>query len=156
MEGERSTHRKRAVLAVLLVVLSAAGCWRDSTPGGEDGSSSPGNPSDAHVTDITIGRALADDGSQIREDSRVNSFWTTDHFYVEVTTDDSVPNATVKARWKSSDGKVVAEDTKTAESGGKPVLLQAAPPDGRWEAGDYTVEILVNDVSAGTKDLVTR
>jgi len=132
--------------------------WRDSTPGsggGEEGSS-PGNPSDAHVTDITLGRALVDDGTRIREDSRVSSFWTTDHFYVEVTTDDSVPNATVKARWKSSGGKVVAEDSKAAESGGKPVLLQAVPPDGRWEAGDYTVEILVNDVSAGTKDLSTR
>jgi len=62
----------------------------------------------------------------------------------------------VKARWKFSDGAVAGEDTKTAESGTKPVLLQAAPPDGRWKAGDYTVEIFVNDVSAGTKDLAAR
>lgn len=154
MARERSTHRRSAVLAVLLLI-AAAGCWRGSPPGGESESQAPGNPAEAHVTDITLGRALGDDGL-IREDSRTNSFWVTDKFYVQVTTDGSVANATVKARWKFSDGAVAGEDTKTAESGTKPVLLQAAPPDGRWKAGDYTVEIFVNDVSAGTKDLAAR
>ncbi|HEY2389024.1 MAG TPA: hypothetical protein VGK30_18880 [Candidatus Binatia bacterium] len=157
MAGERSTGRTLTIFTVLavLIAMGSAGCWRDSSPGGGDEGKAPGNPSEAHVADITLGRALGDDG-MIREDSRTNSYWTTDKFYVAVTTDGSVPNATVKARWKSSEGAVVGEDTKTAEAGTKPVVLQATPPDGRWKAGDYTVEVLVNDVSAGTKDLAAR
>ncbi len=155
MRRERSTHRAVRTLSVvaLLLALAPSGCWRGSPPGGD--SQAPGNPADAHVTDITLGRALAADGT-IGEDSRTNSYWTTDPFYVAVTTDGSVANATVKARWKFSDGSVVGEDSQAAQSADKPVLLQAKPPDGRWKAGDYTVEIFVNDVSAGTKDLVTR
>jgi len=155
--GRHTSGRTLTIFTVLavLIAIASAGCWHDSSPGGDGSAKAPGDPSAAHVADITLGRALGDDG-MIREDSRTNSFWTTDKFYVAVTTDGSVPNATVKARWKSSAGAVVGEDTKTAESGTKPVVLQATPPDGRWTAGDYTVEVLVNDVSAGTKDLVAR
>ena len=153
MQRERPIHRRLSIL-VLLLIAALAGCWRGSPPGGE--SDTPGNQADAHVSDITLGRTLGPDG-MILEDARTSSFWTTDKFYVAVVTDGSVPGATVKARWKFSDGSVAGEDSKTVDSTGKaPVLLQAAPPEDRWKAGDYTVEIFVNDVSAGTKDLTTR
>jgi hypothetical protein len=35
-------------------------------------------------------------------------------------------------------------------------LLQATGPEGRWKDGAYKVEIFVNDVSAGIKDLAAR
>jgi len=149
---DRPIHR-RVSIAVLVLTAALAGCWRGSPPGGE--SDTPGNPAEAHVTDITLGRALGADG-MIAEESRTNSFWTTDKFYVAVTTDGSVPGATVKARWKYSDGSVAGEDTKTLDPSGKTLLLQATGPDGRWKEGDYTVEIFVNDVSAGAKDLAAR
>ena len=155
MQRNDSMHR-RVSIAVLVLIATLAGCWRGSPPGGDQGDAgdTPGNPADAHVTDITVGRTLGPDG-MILEDARTNSFWTTDKFYVAVTTDGSVAGGTVKARWKFSDGSVAGEDTKTLDASG-PVVLQTAPPDGRWKEGDYKVEIFVNDVSAGAKDLVTR
>ena len=35
--------------------ISAIGCWRGSPPGGESENQAPGNPAEAHVTDITLG-----------------------------------------------------------------------------------------------------
>jgi hypothetical protein len=147
MRRDRPTHR-RISIAVLVLASALAGCSHGSPPAG--------SPGDAHVTEITLGRALGPDG-MIAEESRTNSFWTTDKFYVAVTTDGSVPGATVKARWTFSDGSAAGEDTKTIEASGPAVvLLQATGPEGRWKEGDYKVEIFVNDVSAGTKDLVAR
>jgi hypothetical protein len=146
---DRPIHR-RISIAILVLSATLLGCQSSSPP------PPPVTQGDAQVTDITLGRELGPDG-MIAENSRTNSFWTTDKFYVAVTTDGSVPGATVKARWTFSDGSVAAEDAKTVDASGPVVtLLQAAGPEGRWKAGDYKVEIFVNDVSAGAKDLLTH
>ncbi len=160
MPRHEQNHR-RPLIAVLALTAALAGCWSGSAPpegqGDTASGASAGNPGEAHVSDITLGRSLGPDGT-IAEDSRTNSYWTTDKFYVEVKTDGSVPGATVKARWTYSDGAVVGEDTKTVDASAAPLLLQATAqsPDGRWKAGDYKLEIIVNNVSAGTRDLTTR
>jgi len=131
---------------MLLAMLATVTCTSTPAP-------LPGNLS---VTEITTGRTLAPDGS-ITEDSRTNSFWTTDTFHVAVETDGTAENITLTARWTGPDGKVAAEDTKTISPTGKTITaLSAEPKDGRWAEGDYKVEILVNGGSQGTRDLVTR
>jgi hypothetical protein len=114
-------------------------------------------PGDLKVVDITTGRALAPDGS-IVEEAKTNSFWTTDTIYVSVQTEGTAENITLVGRFTGPDGKVAAEATKTLSlSGPTTTSLQAPPPnEGRWAEGDHKVEILVNDSSQGTRDLIVK
>ncbi|MCC6766708.1 MAG: hypothetical protein IT293_18775 [Deltaproteobacteria bacterium] len=117
--------------------------------------SKPSLPGDLTVADITTGRELASDG-RIRDDARTNMFWTTDTFYVAVQTDGSADNVTMVARWSGPEN-AKAEVSKTlSPKGPTTTTFEAPPPDGRWPAGDYQVEILVNGGSQGTRDLNTR
>jgi hypothetical protein len=130
--------------AVLVALVATAGCSKPSLPG------------DLRVAEITIGRILAPDGT-VTDESKTNLFWTTDTFYVSVRTEGSAQNVALQARWMGPDGKVAAESTKTISPSGPLVTAFEAPPkDGRWPAGDYKVEILVNGASQGSKDLNTR
>lgn len=132
------------VTAALVLLLMQGSCSKPSLPG------------DLTVGEITTGRSLAPDGS-ISEDSRTNSFWTTDTFYVSVQTTGSAQNIALQARWTGPDGKVAADSTKTISPTGPALTAFEAPPkDGRWAEGDYKVEILVNGLSQGTKDLIAR
>jgi hypothetical protein len=142
-----SNQRSCAAVTLLAIVLLCASC-----------TSSPPLPGDLKVGEITTGRILGPDGT-ITEESRTNLFWTTDTFYVSVATDGSAQNVPVAARWTGPDGKIAAEVAKTiSPSGPTTTSFQAPPPakDGRWPAGDYKVEILVNGASQGSKDINAR
>lgn len=142
-----TTRPSRYVLTAtvaLVSLLTLASCSKPSLPG------------DLTVSEITIGRVLAPDGS-ITEESKTTLFWATDTFYVSVKTEGSAQNVALQARWTGPDGKVAAESTKTiSPSGALITALEAPPKDGRWADGDYKVEILINGVSQGTKDLNAR
>jgi hypothetical protein len=115
-------------------------------------------PCDLKVTDLTTGRSLAADGT-IVEDARTNMFWTTDTFYVSVVTEGSAENVTLEARWTGPDGAVAADVKKTLSPKGTTVTPFDAPPPkdgGRWPAGDYKLEILVNGSSQASRDLNAR
>lgn len=161
MMGVRSIVRRRALAGMLLLVAGLYGCWQSSPPGDEpaqqeeEAAAPDGKVGNVNVTDITVGRALAPDGT-IAEGNRINLFWTNDTFYVSVAADGAEPNATLKARWKFQDGTVVDETTKTVAINGPTIVAFEAKKPDRWEAGDYKVEILVNNVLAGSKDLNAR
>jgi hypothetical protein len=115
-------------------------------------------PGDLQIGDITTGRTLAPDGS-IVEDTRTTMFWTTDTFYVSVKTEGSADNVTLQARWTGPEG-AKAEASKTISPKGPTITALEAPPprdkEGRWPAGDYKVEILVNGSSQASRDLNAR
>lgn len=137
--------RAALTIVVLLAVTVVASCSKPL-------------PGDLKVTDITTGRILQPDGTLL-EESKTNSFWVTDPFYVTVTTEGSAENVTIQARWTGPDGKVVAEASKTVSPSGTTVTALEGPlpqDDGRWDAGDHKVEVMVNGSSQGTRDLVTR
>lgn len=142
----RGWLRRRAAAVALLLVGGSLGCWQSGPP--ED-------PGDVKVAEITLGRAIAPDGT-IVDDSRTNMFWVTDTFYVSVATTGSAPSVRLKARWLSQDGTVVSESTKTITPQGPMATAFQASPSDRWPAGDYKVEVFLNDASAGTRDLNAR
>ncbi len=144
--GERSLRRRLSAALVPVLIAALFGCSRSSAPVAQG---------DVRVASITVGRNLAPDET-IASDSQTNLFWTTDTFYVSVKTEGSAPSATLQVRWSYQDGTVVAESTKTIHpKGGEVVAFQASKPD-RWTPGDYAVEVFLNGVSAGTKDLNAR
>lgn len=140
------------VAGVLMLAGGLLGCSRSSPP--EQGN--PPGQGNVTVTGMTLGRSLAPDET-IAEKSQTNLFWTNDTFYVSVTTEGSAPSATLKVRWTYQDGTVVGESTKTISPTGPTITaFQASNPPERWNPGDYKVEVFLDGVSAGTKDLNAR
>ncbi len=144
MLADRTTVRG-AVAGVVMLLAATVGCWR----------SAPSGHGNVTVTDITVGRSLASDDT-IAAEARTNSFWANDTFYVSVATDGTAPSVTVTARWTYQDGTVAGEATKTISPNGPTnTALQASNPE-LWKPGDYKVEIFLDAVSAGTKELRAR
>jgi hypothetical protein len=143
----RAALAASALLGAVILTITVAGCTKGSLPG------------DLKVADVTTGRTVGPDG-KILDDARTSMFWTTDTFYVEVATEGSADDVNLQARWTGPDGAVAAESSKTISPKGPIVTsLEAAPPkdkEGRWPAGDYKLEILVNGSSQVTRDLNTR
>jgi hypothetical protein len=134
---------RRAGMAAL-VLATVASCTKPSLPG------------DLKVTDITTGRALAPDGS-IAEDARTSMFWSADTFYVSVQTEGSAENVTMEARWTGPAGTKAEVSKKLSPKGTTITSFESPPPkDGKWTDGDYKVEILVNGISQGTRELNAR
>ena len=146
MRAHSSASARALLIATVVCTIATAGCW---------GSSPRGGSGDVRVTDIILGRSLAPDGT-IAEDGRTNSFWVNDTFYVEVVTEGAAPSATLAAHWTYQDGTAAGEATKTiSPSGATTTVLQASNPE-LWKPGDYKVEVLLDGVSAGTKELSAR
>ena len=102
------------------------------------------------VTDIDVGRSVTADKT-IAE--RTDSFQSTDTFYVSVKTDGPGPSATLTARWTYQDGQVVDESRQNIAPTGSATVTEfhLSKPDG-WPAGGYKVEVLLNGISAGTRE----
>ena len=140
----RFPYRGNAAAFVLLAMLVVAG-----------GCSKP-LPGDLKVGEITTGRILGADGT-ITDESKTTLFWTTDAFYIQVATEGTAQNVPITARWTGPDGQVAAEVTKTVSPTGPTITaFEARHKEGRWPAGDYKAEILVNGASQGGKDINAR
>ena len=130
-----------APLAVgLLLAVALSGC---SAP-------KPAVETGVKVTDIDVGRSVTADKT-IAE--KTDSFRPADTFYVSVKTDGSGPSATLTARWTYEDGQVVDESRQNITPTGSATVTEfhMSKPDG-WPAGGYKVEVLLNGISAGTRE----
>ncbi len=102
---------------------------------------------------IVVGSAI---GADRKVTAQKESFGKTDTLYVSVDTTATGPT-TLKARWTyTKDGQVtlVKEDTQTIQATGPTTSeFHVSKPDG-WPAGDYMVEVFVNDQPAAQKRFV--
>ena len=156
---DRATRRRRMMAAALLLIGGLLGCSQSPPPEGQEGAE--GAPKEAKVGDVRVtefatGRELAADGT-LAPASKTNSFWTTDAFYVAVKTEGSGPDVKLKAKWMGPNGGTVAHESEKTitPKGPMETVLEAKKPE-RWEAGDYKVEVFLNDISAGTQELTAR
>ena len=133
-------HQYARVLAGLLLAAVPFGC----------SASKPAVETGVKVTDIDVGRSVTADKT-IAE--KTDSFRPADTFYVSVKTDGSGPSATLTARWTYEDGQVVDESRQNITPTGSATVTEfhMSKPDG-WPAGGYKVEVLLNGISAGTRE----
>ena len=133
-------HQYARVPFSLLLAVAPFGC----------SASKPAVQTGVKVTDIDVGRSVATDKT-IAE--KADSFRPADTFYVSVRTDGSGPSATLTARWTYEDGQVVDESRQNITPTGSATVTEfhLAKPDG-WPAGGYKVEVLLNGISAGTRE----
>lgn len=121
-------RRSTVIVCALLLFASIAGCGSNLT-----------------VATIQLGRSLNADKTVASHTTR---FAPTDTVYVSVVTD-GVGAGTLKVKWQYA-GRVVGEPTKPVKNAGATEFhLENA---GGFPPGDYSVEVFLDDVSAGTKE----
>ena len=97
-----------------------------------------------------------DTGKAVGVDKQVaaptDTFGPKDTIYLSVVSDGVAPAEVLRAKWTfGPKGILVNESTETIASlGPKATEFHIVKPSG-WPAGNYTVELFVNDKSAGTK-----
>jgi hypothetical protein len=106
------------------------------------------------VSDIQVGKAV---GSDKKVGDQMTSFGVRDTMYVSVITDGAAKDAKITAKWTFNGTKVVDQSTQTiSPTGGTTATEFHINKKTAWPKGKYTVEVSLNGVSAGTKDLVVK
>ena len=153
----------RIVFAGALVFIGAlAACGKkeenavvDTTALGTTTATVAVDTAPIRVSDIQVGKAI---GSDKKVSDQTTSFGVRDTMHVAVITDGAARNAKITAKWTFNNGaQVVKEDSQTiSPTGGNNVTEFQAVKATPWPKGKYKVEVLLNGVSAGTKDLEVK
>src|SRR6266576_6767504 len=103
------------------------------------------------VSDIQVGKAI---GSDKKVSDQTTTFGVRDTMYVAVITDGAAKDAKISTKWMYNGTKVVDTSTQTiSPTGGTNATEFHIDKKTAWPKGKYTVEVILNGVSAGTKDV---
>jgi hypothetical protein len=106
------------------------------------------------VSDIQVGKAV---GTDMRVSNQTTSFGVRDTMYVAVITDGAAKDAKISTKWMFNGTRVVNESSKTiSPTGGTNATEFHIDKKTAWPKGKYTVEVMLNGASAGTKDLEVK
>jgi hypothetical protein len=106
------------------------------------------------VSDIQVGKGV---GSDKKVGNQTTSFGVRDTMYVAVITDGAAKDAKLTAKWTFNGKQVVKESSQTiSPTGGETVTEFHVDKKSAWPKGKYLVEVWLNGVSAGTKDLEVK
>lgn len=146
----------RRILALALSIGlagTASACNRDAEV--EDEVAIPpateAAPEALAVADVELGKSVGAD-MRVDDNADTDDFAPMDTIYAAVETRGTGNNSTLSARWTFEDGQVVDETSQTISPTGTAVTeFHIAKPDG-FPTGNYSVEILLNGVSAERSD----
>jgi hypothetical protein len=147
-------------LVIAALVLGLAGCKKEAPPPPPPPPApAPAPkveaPAPVSVAGITLGKAI---GADKKVTAATDVFAKADTIYAVVETT-GTGNATLKAKWtyhKGDKSADVSEATSTiAATGPASTEFHVSKPSG-WPPGDYQVEIMLGDKSAGTKKFTVK
>lgn len=153
-----TTTLARAASATFLLVVGAACARNDAAVTDSMATATPPMPAAAAVVStIELGRQL---GPNNRVTDATTVFAPRDTVYLVVVTDNTTPTSNLTARWTFEGGQVVdstsqpvarsdAADTQAVTE------FHISKPDG-WPVGRYTVDILLDGASVGTREFEVR
>jgi hypothetical protein len=107
----------------------------------------------ASVTTIETGKHV-DANKRVVDTTSV--FAPNDTMYVAVVTANATPSSTLKTLVTFQDGQVVDSSSQTVQAGPSSVTEFHLVKPGGWPTGDYTVEIMLDGQSVGTRRLTVR
>lgn len=146
----------RGVAAVGVLLLTLA-CNKKTESSSETGTGTPSTlPSAApmRITSIQLGKALNADKSLTTEAA---DFGVRDVIYAVVSTEGAATDAKLDAKWTFQNGKAVSDASQSVSPAGGMARhefhIQKASA---WPKGTYTVEIMLDGTSVGTKQFVIR
>ena len=151
---------KYFVVILIAAAMALAACGKKEEPPKPAATPAPPPPVQAPapvpapagvtVSTVSLGKAI---GADKKVSAPTDAFGKADTIYASIDTT-GAGSATLKAKWTyHKDGKVamVKEDTQTINPTGPATSeFHVSKPDG-WPVGDYEVEVLVGDKSAGTR-----
>ena len=144
--------------AIFLFALAACGKKKDDTAvvvdTGSGGTMTVAiDTTPIRVSDIQVGKSI---GSDKKVANGTTTFGVRDTMYVAVITDGAAKDAKVDAKW-TYNGRPVKSDSQTiSPTGGENVTEFHVTKASAWPKGKYKVEVMLNGVSAGSKDLEVK
>lgn len=154
MRGRPHTAIGVAGLALMAVLAAVAAMWPRRPPGEIEGPARAdvsGTPAVA-VADVQLGRSV---GLDKRIVDPADAFASDDAIYASVVTEGAAEHVRLTARW-SHGGRVVAEVSQGIAPVGTAVSeFNVWKPRG-WPAGEYEVQILVDQVPAAARSFTVH
>jgi len=157
----RMTTRAAALASALLFSAALGACGKkndttltDTTSLGTTTATVALDTTPIRVSDIQVGKGV---GSDKKVSNQTTSFGVRDTMYVAVITDGAAKDAKLTAKWTFNDKQVVKESSQTiSPAGGTTATEFHIDKKSAWPVGKYKVEVMLNGVSAGTKDLEVK
>lgn len=152
----QSINRRIVSATALLLLLSVVACSKKDDAGVNDTTSLGGTPDSGplRVSDIEIGKRI---GADKRINDQTDDFAVRDTIHVSVVTDGASTSAKLTAKWTFNDKQVVDESSQTiSPAGGTTVTEFHITKASAWPTGKYKVEIMLDGVSAGTKEFQVK
>jgi hypothetical protein len=157
----RTTRRVASFASALLLTAALAACNKkddttvtDTTSLGTTTATIALDTAPIRVRDIQVGKNV---GSDKKIGDQTSSFGARDTMYVAVITDGAARDARLSTKWTYNDRQVIDESTQTiSPAGGETATEFHVVKKTAWPKGKYKVEVMLNGVSAGTKDLEVR
>ncbi|HSA54363.1 MAG TPA: hypothetical protein VLE53_01610 [Gemmatimonadaceae bacterium] len=156
------TTRLHLSAGFVLTAFALTACGpRDDTGAAVDSPAAATTPTtttpSSAVTSIDIGKSI---GTDKRVTDATTMFSPRDTMYVSVTTQNAPANAMLTAKLTFQDGQVVdslSQAVAAATATGGPTITEfhLARPSG-WPAGRYTVEVMLNGQSVGTREITVN
>ena len=150
----RSTLLRAAAVALIVPVL--ASCKKKDEAYTEPGASTTTIPPAAPVAvaikvdEIDVGKGLNPD---MTLKDNTDNFGVRDTVYAAVKTEGASAGSRLAAKWTYQSGQTVSESSQNiSPAGGETRHEFHIAKASAWPKGNYKVEILLDGVSAGTKD----
>jgi hypothetical protein len=157
----RTNSRAVAITTALILAGTLAACKKkdettltDTTSLGTTTATVAIDTTPVRVSDIQVGKSV---GTDKKVGNQTTSFGVRDTMYVAVVTDGAAKDAKLTTKWTYNGKQVVKELNETVSTtGGEAVTDFHVEKKTAWPKGKYQVEVLLNGVSAGTKDLEVK
>jgi len=151
----QSINRGIAAATALLLLLSIGACSRKDDAASDTTSLGPTPDSGPiRVSDIEVGRRI---GADKRINDQTDDFAVRDTMYVSVATEGASTGSRLAAKWTFNNKQVVDSSSQSlAPAGGTTVTEFHITKATAWPKGKYKVEILLDGVSAGTKEFEVK
>jgi hypothetical protein len=157
----RMTARAGTLASALLLAGTIAACNKkdnttvtDTTAMGTTTATVAVDTAPLHVSDIQVGKGV---GSDKKVGDQTTTFGVRDTMYVSVITDGAAKDAKLSTKWTYNGRQVVNESSQTiSPTGGTTATEFHVDKKSAWPKGKYTVEVMLNGASAGTKDLEVK
>ena len=157
----RTNSRAVAIATALIVAGTLAACKKkdettltDTTSLGTTTATVAIDTTPVRVSDIQVGKSV---GTDKKVGDQMTSFGVRDTMYVAVITEGAAKDAKITTKWTYNGKQVVKELNETVSTtGGEAVTDFHVEKKTAWPKGKYQVEVLLNGVSAGTKDLEVK
>ena len=156
-----TTRRAAALASALIFSAVVAACNKknegsvvDTTAAGTQTATVSVDTTPIRVSDIQVGKSV---GTDSKVANQTATFGVRDTMYVAVITDGAAKDAKISTKWMYNGTKVVDTSSKMiSPTGGTNATEFHINKKTAWPKGKYTVEVVLNGLSAGTKDVEVK